>query len=274
MMEDGARSIVRLDGLEALRFVGRMQPFPSHFHETYVIGLLEKGKRRLGCEGGTWDLRAGDLVLFSPGERHACVPEGEALMDYRSLSIPWETLCSAAGVEESDSTPLRFAKNVVADDYLAADFYAVCEMLLSGQSGPSLNRRLDSFLCLLTERYGLSPHTGSPARDDAARLCAFLREHLNEPVSLERLCERFCMSKSTLLRTFSAATGVTPYRYLESLRIEKARELLSLGVAPADAAAQTGFSDQSHLTNVFKRYIGLTPGVYQTRGRRIMKEDV
>ena len=39
--------------------------------------------------------------------------------------------------------------------------------------------------------------------------------------------------------------------------------MLEQGVAPIEAALQTGFSDQSHFTNYFNRFIGLAPGVYR-----------
>ena len=71
------------------------------------------------------------------------------------------------------------------------------------------------------------------------------------------------MSKSTLLRAFTKAKGVTPYRYLENIRIGAARKLLEQGRLPAEAALQTGFSDQSHFTNYFSRFIGLAPGLYR-----------
>ncbi|MFR3920716.1 MAG: helix-turn-helix domain-containing protein [Dysosmobacter welbionis] len=45
--------------------------------------------------------------------------------------------------------------------------------------------------------------------------------------------------------------GVTPYRYLMAVRISEARRLLERGVSSAEAAVETGFSDQSHFTNYF-----------------------
>ena len=45
-------------------------------------------------------------------------------------------------------------------------------------------------------------------------------------------------------------------------RVGEAKRLLEAGTAPAEAALEAGFSDQSHLTNQFKRLIGLTPGQY------------
>jgi AraC-like DNA-binding protein len=47
-----------------------------------------------------------------------------------------------------------------------------------------------------------------------------------------------------------------------TIRIGKAKELLEQGVSPIDAALRTGFADQSHFSNFFKKYIGLTPRQY------------
>ncbi|MEC3794407.1 helix-turn-helix transcriptional regulator, partial [Clostridioides difficile] len=71
------------------------------------------------------------------------------------------------------------------------------------------------------------------------------------------------MNKYSLLRNFTKLKGITPYRYLENIRVNKAKKLLEKGVEPIDAAIQTGFVDQSHFTNFFKNFIGLTPKQYQ-----------
>ena len=84
-----------------------------------------------------------------------------------------------------------------------------------------------------------------------------------ERICLDQLCRCAGLSKSTLLRAFAKEKGVTPYRYLENIRIGRARRLLEQGVPLVEAAIQTGFSDQSHFTNCFGRLIGLTPGIYR-----------
>ena len=56
---------------------------------------------------------------------------------------------------------------------------------------------------------------------------------------------------------------MTPYGYLESVRIGAEKRLPEQGVSPVDTALQVGFSDQSHFTNCFSRFIGLSPGLYQ-----------
>ena len=63
-IKDERRSAVYDDELhlEAYRFEGIVQPFPAHFHEHYVLGLVERGERRLSCCGKELPLRAGSLL--------------------------------------------------------------------------------------------------------------------------------------------------------------------------------------------------------------------
>ena len=90
-------------------------------------------------------------------------------------------------------------------------------------------------------------------------------------IYLDQICHLEGLSKSTLLRAFTKSKGVTPYSYLQNIRIGEAKKLLEQGLPPVEAALQTGFSDQSHFTNYFNRYIGLAPGVY--RDIFLMKEN-
>lgn len=90
-----------------------------------------------------------------------------------------------------------------------------------------------------------------------------MEEHFADRIYLDQICRHAGLSKSTLLRAFTKVKGVTPYSYLENIRIGKAKKLLEQGVPPIDAAMQTGFSDQSHFTNYFNRFIGLAPGLYR-----------
>ena len=59
--------------LEAYRFEGIAQPFPNHVHEHYVIGLVESGQRILSCQNKEYTIEKGSIVLFNPGDNHACV---------------------------------------------------------------------------------------------------------------------------------------------------------------------------------------------------------
>ncbi len=56
---------------------------------------------------------------------------------------------------------------------------------------------------------------------------------------------------------------MTPHAYLVQRRVRLARELLRVGRTPAEATAEAGFSDQSHVTRTFARCYGVTPARYR-----------
>ena len=71
-----------------------------------------------------------------------------------------------------------------------------------------------------------------------------------------------------LLRGFRRFLETTPADYLRQLRVDQARRLLAETERPiADIALETGFTDQSHLTRVFRRLLGETPAASRRRFR-------
>jgi AraC family transcriptional regulator len=68
---------------------------------------------------------------------------------------------------------------------------------------------------------------------------------------------------------FKLETGMAPGRYIENLRIERAKALIEAAELPlVEIAHQTGFSDQSHFTRRFRKAVGMTPGAYARKSRR------
>ena len=65
-------------------------------------------------------------------------------------------------------------------------------------------------------------------------------------------------------RWFSAEFGVSPHRYVMQARIERAKSLLANTTRPlSEVALDCGFSSQSHLSTVFRRFTGRTPGRFR-----------
>jgi AraC family transcriptional regulator len=96
------------------------------------------------------------------------------------------------------------------------------------------------------------------------KLEEYVREHLAEDLSLDTLASFASVSPCYFSRLFRNSFGVPPYRYLLERRLTKARDLLrGKRHSIAEIAAMTGFSDQSHLTRLFKRQFDITPQLYR-----------
>lgn len=90
----------------------------------------------------------------------------------------------------------------------------------------------------------------------------FIRTSYSENISLKDLSKITDTNPYVLLRNFQKNLGITPHEYLQAYRINQARKLISTGISLSDVALLCGFSDQSHLTRVFKRKVGVTPGQF------------
>ena len=99
--------------IEAYRLQGIVQKFPNHFHDYYVVGLVESGARRLWCKGKTYDLTAGDLILFSPRDNHYCTPVNGEPLDYRAVNIPADVMQRAAKEVTGQEDMPYFSRSVV-----------------------------------------------------------------------------------------------------------------------------------------------------------------
>ncbi len=257
--------------IEAYRFEGTRQPFPNHFHEYYVIGFVESGERYLSCRNKEYRIQKGNVILFNPGDNHACVQSDEGAFDYRGFNISKNVMLDLVQeVTEKRELP-GFFENVILDEDVTCYLQPLHEMVMRGANEFGKEENLILLLSMLIQRYGQPFEDCIPeCRDEIEKACQFMETHFAERISLEQICRCAGLSKSTLLRAFTKSKGVTPYSYLENIRIGRAKKLLEKGVAPIDAALQTGFSDQSHFTNYFTRCIGLAPGVY--REIFVMKE--
>jgi AraC-like DNA-binding protein len=251
-------------GIEAYHFAGIVQPFPNHFHEYYVIGFVEHGQRRLSCKNREYTIQKGNIILFNPGDNHACVQSDDGTLDYRGLNISKEVMRDLAEEITGKRELPGFSETVIFDDEVACYLRPLHELMMKGSDEFGKEENLLLLVSLLMKRYGQPFADCIPeCRDEVERACRFMQQHYSERISLDQLCRQTNLSKSTLLRAFTKSKGVTPYSYLENIRIGEAKKLLEQGMPPIEAALQTGFSDQSHFTGLFGRFIGLTPGVYR-----------
>ena len=92
----------------------------------------------------------------------------------------------------------------------------------------------------------------------------FMRDHLHEVFGLERVLEHLDVSRRLLHERFQRLLGRPPYEYLCGLRVERAKQLLSIPkrVKMRKIAAECGFSSAARMRLVFQRIAGMTPLEY------------
>ncbi|HYD72751.1 MAG TPA: GlxA family transcriptional regulator [Candidatus Binatia bacterium] len=101
-----------------------------------------------------------------------------------------------------------------------------------------------------------------------AKLNAWMREHLSEDLSVDRLAAESAMSPRNFARAYAAETGVTPAKAVERMRTEAARAALEGGGSIQDIARRTGFIDPERMRRAFVRLYGAPPAEMRRTLRR------
>src|SRR6266487_1708522 len=106
--------------------------------------------------------------------------------------------------------------------------------------------------------------SGGLTPQQMGRVLDFVQAQLDHDLSLEALAQQAGFSPYHFARLFRQTTGESPHQFVLRQRIERAQRLLKeTDVSLAHVALESGFADQSHLTQTFKRYLGLTPRAYR-----------
>jgi AraC-like DNA-binding protein len=253
-----------LEGIEALhaRFV--QHAYRPHSHPTWTVAMVERGAARFELDATQQRAAQGELFVLEPDAIHtgmAAVPEGWA---YKVLYIEPSVVHEWA---QRDGNPPRAARWVVFRDVALRAALERAHTALRTESAGSLAVEEAVLGAVAALRPHLKPGPPARARDRAEHAAVRrAREHLREcwdqRVSLAELATVAGLSRFELVRRFREQNDVTPHAFQTNLRVAEARRMLAAGAQPAAVAAACGFADQPHLTRVFKRAVGVSPGRY------------
>jgi transcriptional regulator GlxA family with amidase domain len=137
--------------------------------------------------------------------------------------------------------------------------------LIEADHGPELARQVAREMVVYHRRAGgqsqFAPISQMEPESDRIRIAlAFARDHLHEPLPIERLAEAAHLSVRQFGRAFRRETGETPAKAVERLRVEAARVRLQEGSEPIEMIAQAvGFTDPERMRRAFVKLFGMSP---------------
>lgn len=105
--------------------------------------------------------------------------------------------------------------------------------------------------------------SGNPQTATVKEMCRYIEQHLDEPVTLERLAKVFRQSPFHLQRTFKKTLGITPRAYADSCRMGLLKRNLQAGRSVTHALYDAGYSSSSRLYERTASQLGMTPDKYR-----------
>lgn len=248
---------------------GRAVLRPRHFatartdKESYILfytlsgsGLIEQNDQRIELPAGSallLNCRAPQSYCTAPGQSHWhhywVHLDGMGVANLAEVLLPQGRLCPVA-VSRLEMQPLFEA---LTNDWEQSTTAAQIER------GLTLHRML-----ALMARQLLAGDESRSNRTLIEQAAEYIRQHYAEPLSLDGLLAQTPVSKSWFLRLFRQYMGTTPYNFLLSTRITRAKELLVLtDFSVSEIAHQVGFGDESNFSTRFAAMVGQSPQQYR-----------
>jgi AraC family transcriptional regulator len=187
----------------------------------------------------------------------------------RFVQLLWDTDLHSSLLPELEAATSRFDFLFPLQDPLLSQIVTtVVQEIDGGFADTILVESLGTALCIGVARHFLGhlplPTSNGLSPERLRRVRDYVEAHLDDDLSLTVLADIACLSPYHFSRSFKHAAGVGPHRYVILRRIERAKRMLRQTHQPLAMIAQhAGFADQSHLTQIFRREIGVTPGRYR-----------
>jgi len=211
---------------------------------------LPLGQAMLVC-GATTSIDDAQIIKGSCIALQMSVQDCNAIQPTRNTRIRWSDVSVfSASQQLSSLTALAsryvtsgIAKSISVVSALATMSFAEVVLLLSSKQSTEYLNLTDQNVCDVE---------------------SYIDDNLEASINLTHLAKICDMSVSKFAKAFKAKTGMSPYKFVLSRRASLACELLQTSDSSlADIAYTVGFSSQSHMTEFFRRSLGVTPGKYR-----------
>lgn len=223
-----------------------LDPVAQEVHNTYrteqtLLDLIEKG------DVGALDEWLKDAPAVRPG---SIAPD--QLRQVKNTLIVTATLASRAAVRGGMDVEDAFS---LSDAYIRK-----CELLQTPDR--IINLQYHMVLDFTSQVSNLKLHGNSSAL--AAAVAEYVRHHLSDPVSTEKIAEKLHFSRTWLSRKFHEETGIPLSDFIRIKKTEEAQRFLRYtDKSLREISVYLGYSSQSHFQTVFKKQLGVTPMQYR-----------
>lgn len=244
------------------------------------------------CGGARYRVRSDRYLLLNHGQLYASWIHSAEDVEILSIFFREALVGEVAGaltrkteelLDEPQGPwgPVHFFEGLYAHDDLVTPGLTGLVAALGGTTTAD-ERWIDEQLRFLVERLvgrhlrlarridELPPARASTRRELYRRLMRardYLDSSLGEAVDLASAARVACLSPFHFLRSFKAAFGLTPHRYLTRARIERACELLLSTDRPVtEICFAVGFESLGSFSSLFRRWAGISPSRYRSRG--------
>lgn len=240
----------------------------THWHEHMELLYFTKGSCLMTCNGQTFPVEAGDLVVVNSNEIHSYASADNLEHFYVILYPHFFSDISFRNFRfQSLIKSDVFVKERIFDMYKEyANRRVGNDMMIKSYAYSLITYLMRQFSVIQISDKDYNSHILKLNRLD--QVLKYISDHYNEKISIPKLAEQIFLTESHFCRFFKKSTGKTPVNYINELRVERAAVLLkNTDESITKIAAHVGFDDVNYFSRVFKKEKGISPGNFKSQNK-------
>ena len=261
-------SVIDLKTVEKLNLYKGFK-YPQEKHSFFEFIYVKRGRVFCNINGEDFALSSGDFRIILPTTTHnySAVDDGEVfIVCFQSKSNILEVLNRTINLDE-------FKRALVDKIMLEAEnafVFPFTERLVPKEDSPFGSQQLIEILIeqlLISVLREILEDSKIKLVKDSSELkntivndaVAYLKKHIYDNISLEKVCKKTLYSNTYLNRLFKEKKGVTVMKYYQLLKIEEAKNLLKKNLSVGEISDELCFTDVNYFCKVFKKTTGKSP---------------
>ncbi|MBQ4527565.1 MAG: helix-turn-helix transcriptional regulator [Clostridia bacterium] len=234
-----------------------------NWHRNVEFLRFFSGEGLVICDGEPFEVGEGDIFVANSNCMHA-VHSNSGIV-YQCLIVDAD-FCQENGI---DTDKIAF-KPCIHDETLIQKYDDIVSEISSENAFriTAIRSTVLAFLLHLSRNYLdnnslFDKHIRKSSAEGIKIATLYIKAHLTEKLSLDDIALQTGLSKFHFAREFKKIVGMTPVNYINALRCEKAKKLLSSGnYRIYEVQDECGFENASYFTKVFKHYCSVTPAEF------------
>lgn len=249
------------DNLECLHFDDLKTDFPKHFHETFCISLIHKGVEQIDFEKQSFFSESGSISITNPYEIHS-----NPIIDPK-INLTFDTIYLSADLMSyiTEGKNIQFINRIINNENANRLFLNLKDEI-DAKNVVGIDSSLKKFVNILKENaevqeddyVELGLHNFNEIKD-------YIENNINSKFCLDQLSKMANINKFGFIKKFKTNTGMTPMNYILMKKIFSCKNIIDSNSELTEIAYHYNFTDISHFSKTFKRYIGVSPKMYQEK---------
>ncbi len=219
--------------------------YKKHFHDTYSISLIISGECKIEIENSHYTFKKGDIRVINPYEIHQIYKSS-----WEHINFIFSAYClHTIFLKESEENYIF--ENFIQDAILFEKLINLKKNDISLMLQYLVKNHLKS---------KIKSKNFSSDKDKLQKAITYIYQNANrQDISLDEIASYIGISKYHFIREFKKRFALTPYQYIQNIKINNAKKMMRYRLPLSHIALECGFVDQSHLINSYKKFFGHTP---------------